>query len=165
MELHTPTGPAMEQQPRTPPMGMQRSSPACALALCSLVAKLQACSLCPHYQDVVWTLHGIVLIMRCAYEGGHNVIGGLLDYLLERHPGSQFIGFKNGPGGILTKSFMDITEEIMVRLSAPSTACLQRIYTQLFSLVSCQQFQHLHERPCNTGSAWTTTNYLTLMTG
>ncbi|CAL8463411.1 g2945 [Coccomyxa elongata] len=55
---------------------------------------------------------GIVLSGGQA-PGGHNVIGGLLDYLLERHPGSQLIGFKNGPGGILTKSFMDITEDIM----------------------------------------------------
>lgn len=47
--------------------------------------------------------------------GGHNVIGGLLDYLLERRLGSQLIGFKNGPGGILTKSCMDITDTIMVR--------------------------------------------------
>ncbi|EIE27565.1 pyrophosphate-fructose 6-phosphate 1-phosphotransferase beta-subunit [Coccomyxa subellipsoidea C-169] len=55
---------------------------------------------------------GIVLSGGQA-AGGHNVIGGLLDYLSERHPGSQLIGFKDGPGGILKKSRMDITEDIM----------------------------------------------------
>lgn len=48
------------------------------------------------------------------FAGGHNVIGGLLDFLQERHPGSQLFGFLNGPGGIIRKSFMEITEDIMV---------------------------------------------------
>ena len=64
--------------------------------------------------------------MGCAHAGGHNIIGGLLDYLLERHPGSQLIGFKDGPGGILTKSFMDITEDIMVRIFSPSNSLLAK---------------------------------------
>lgn len=42
------------------------------------------------------------------------MIGGLLDYLLERHPGSTLLGFKNGPGGIISKSYMEITEDLMV---------------------------------------------------
>lgn len=89
-----------------------------------------------------------MLIIWCACAGGHNVIGGLLDYLLERHPGSQLIGFKNGPGGILKKSFMDITEDIMVRLSA--LAC-QGVICESFCFVSCNQSTVPAWYPCNTG--------------
>lgn len=54
------------------------------------------------------------------------MIGGLLDYLSERHPGSQLIGFKDGPGGILKKSRMDITEDIMASALQTSTSILTR---------------------------------------
>ena len=50
------------------------------------------------------------------------MLAGLLDFLLERHPGSRLIGFKNGPKGILTKSCMDITEANMVRSAMPAHA-------------------------------------------
>ena len=57
--------------------------------------------------------------LRACVAGGHNVLAGLLDFLLERHPGSRLIGFRNGPKGILTKSCMDITEANMVSLLWP----------------------------------------------
>ena len=49
--------------------------------------------------------------------GGHNVIAGVLDYITERHPGSTLLGFKGGPGGILAKDYMEITQASMVSLS------------------------------------------------
>ena len=42
------------------------------------------------------------------------MIGGLLDFLLERHPGSSLLAFKNGPKGILAKDYTEITQEKMV---------------------------------------------------
>ncbi|CAL5223693.1 g6246 [Coccomyxa viridis] len=55
---------------------------------------------------------GIVLSGGQA-PGGHNVIAGVLDYLTERHPGSTLLGFRGGPGGILAKDFMEITQDKM----------------------------------------------------
>ena len=53
-------------------------------------------------------------LWKCCVTGGHNVIGGLLDFLLERHPGSSLLAFKNGPRGILAKDFTEVTEDLMV---------------------------------------------------
>jgi hypothetical protein len=53
-----------------------------------------------------------------AYAGGHNVIGGLLDCLVQRHPGSRLFGFRNGPKGIITQQYKEITVEDMVRSSS-----------------------------------------------
>ncbi|CAK0740350.1 hypothetical protein CVIRNUC_001244 [Coccomyxa viridis] len=55
---------------------------------------------------------GIVLSGGQA-PGGHNVLAGVLDYLSERHPGSTLLGFKGGPGGILAKDYMEITQDNM----------------------------------------------------
>eukprot|EP00884_Botryococcus_braunii_P012505 jgi/Botrbrau1/21255/Bobra.39_2s0048.1 len=46
--------------------------------------------------------------------GGHNVIGGLLDCLVQRHPGSKLFGFLNGPKGILLQQYKQITVEDML---------------------------------------------------
>ena len=48
------------------------------------------------------------------------MIAGVLDYIHERHPGSTLVGFRGGPGGILAKDFMEITQDKMV---SPSGAC------------------------------------------
>ena len=45
------------------------------------------------------------------------MIAGVLDYITERHPGSTLLGFKGGPGGILAKDFMEITQDNMVGTS------------------------------------------------
>ena len=42
------------------------------------------------------------------------MLAGALDYLSERHPGSTLLGFKGGPGGILAKDYMEITQDNMV---------------------------------------------------
>ena len=42
------------------------------------------------------------------------MLAGVLDYLSERHPGSTLLGFKGGPGGILAKDYMEITQDNMV---------------------------------------------------
>ena len=42
------------------------------------------------------------------------MLAGVLDYLTERHPGSTLLGFKGGPGGILAKDYMEITQDNMV---------------------------------------------------
>lgn len=42
------------------------------------------------------------------------MLAGILDYLTERHPGSTLLGFKGGPGGILAKDYMEITQDNMV---------------------------------------------------
>ena len=42
------------------------------------------------------------------------MLAGVLDYLSERHPGSNLLGFKGGPGGILAKDYMEITQDNMV---------------------------------------------------
>ena len=57
---------------------------------------------------------GIVLSGGQA-PGGHNVIGGLLDSLMHRHPGSRLFGFLDGPRGILERNYKEITVETMVR--------------------------------------------------
>jgi hypothetical protein len=57
---------------------------------------------------------GIVLSGGQA-PGGHNVIGGLLDALMHRHPGSRLFGFLDGPRGILERNYKEITVETMVR--------------------------------------------------
>jgi 6-phosphofructokinase len=65
-----------------------------------------------------------ILKVVCSTAGGHNVIGGLLDFLLERHPGSCLLGFKNGPSGILNKAYMEITEEVMVGPETDTGMCI-----------------------------------------
>lgn len=45
------------------------------------------------------------------------MIAGVLDYLTERHPGSTLVGFRGGPGGILAKDTMGITQDRMVGAS------------------------------------------------
>ncbi|EZG43176.1 phosphofructokinase [Gregarina niphandrodes] len=45
--------------------------------------------------------------------GGHNVIAGIFDYVKQCHAGSKLIGFKNGPHGIFTHNYVEITPEYM----------------------------------------------------
>lgn len=42
--------------------------------------------------------------------GGHNVIVGLYDYIKRRHQNSQLFGFLNGPKGIYTGKYIELTE-------------------------------------------------------
>jgi len=42
--------------------------------------------------------------------GGHNVIVGIYDYIKKRHRNSQLFGFLNGPKGIFTGKYMEITD-------------------------------------------------------
>lgn len=53
---------------------------------------------------------GIVLSGGQA-AGGHNVIWGLFEYLKHRHPGSTLLGFLNGPKGVLTANYTELTEK------------------------------------------------------
>ncbi|GJZ51025.1 pyrophosphate--fructose 6-phosphate 1-phosphotransferase subunit beta [Tanacetum coccineum] len=43
--------------------------------------------------------------------GGHNVISGMFDYLLERCKGSTLYGFKGGPAGIMKGKYVVLTPE------------------------------------------------------
>ena len=43
------------------------------------------------------------------------MIAGLLDCLEQRYPGSKLLGFRDGPRGIVTKRYSEITVESMVR--------------------------------------------------
>ena len=43
--------------------------------------------------------------------GGANVITGLFDALQTLNPASQFIGFLDGPGGIIKNQFVELTKE------------------------------------------------------
>uniref|UniRef100_A0A061R021 Pyrophosphate--fructose 6-phosphate 1-phosphotransferase subunit beta n=1 Tax=Tetraselmis sp. GSL018 TaxID=582737 RepID=A0A061R021_9CHLO len=45
--------------------------------------------------------------------GGHNVIAGLLDFLERHHPGSQLLGFRRGPAGILRSDAALVTADAM----------------------------------------------------
>lgn len=45
--------------------------------------------------------------------GGHNVVMGLFDMIKKLHPDSQLFGFLNGPYGIYSNHFMEITAEYM----------------------------------------------------
>lgn len=45
--------------------------------------------------------------------GGHNVLSGLFDALIELNPESKLIGFLNGPGGIVRNKTHDITQELL----------------------------------------------------
>jgi|688.fasta_scaffold86252_1 hypothetical protein len=45
--------------------------------------------------------------------GGHNVIMGLFDMIKSLHPESRLFGFLNGPHGIFTNNYMEITLEYM----------------------------------------------------
>eukprot|EP01054_Gregarina_sp_Poly1_P002829 Gregarina_sp_Poly_1__2828@NODE_178_length_11948_cov_356_078613_g158_i0_p1_GENE_NODE_178_length_11948_cov_356_078613_g158_i0NODE_178_length_11948_cov_356_078613_g158_i0_p1_ORF_typecomplete_len1194_score178_30PFK/PF00365_20/8_4e80PFK/PF00365_20/3_8e56_NODE_178_length_11948_cov_356_078613_g158_i024055986 len=45
--------------------------------------------------------------------GGHNVIAGLYDYVKQCNAQSQLIGFLNGPHGIFTHHYKEITDEFM----------------------------------------------------
>ncbi len=45
--------------------------------------------------------------------GGHNVISGLYDALIELNPESQLFGFLNGPGGIIRNKTIEITKELL----------------------------------------------------
>ncbi len=45
--------------------------------------------------------------------GGHNVISGIFDALKEMNPESKLLGFKNGPAGILSNDFIEITSEFI----------------------------------------------------
>lgn len=45
--------------------------------------------------------------------GGHNVIAGLLDFLIALHPESVLFGFLGGPSGIIEGRTLDITEEVI----------------------------------------------------
>ena len=41
--------------------------------------------------------------------GGHNVIVGIYDYIKKIHKNSQLFGFLNGPHGIFTGNYTEIT--------------------------------------------------------
>lgn len=45
--------------------------------------------------------------------GGHNVLSGLFDALMELNPDSKLIGFLNGPGGIIRNKSIEIREEML----------------------------------------------------
>eukprot|EP00443_Scrippsiella_acuminata_P042352 CAMPEP_0115298380 /NCGR_PEP_ID=MMETSP0270-20121206/68231_1 /TAXON_ID=71861 /ORGANISM="Scrippsiella trochoidea, Strain CCMP3099" /LENGTH=1200 /DNA_ID=CAMNT_0002716061 /DNA_START=49 /DNA_END=3651 /DNA_ORIENTATION=- len=45
--------------------------------------------------------------------GGHNVIAGIFDGVKRWHPESTMIGFLDGPHGIFTGNFVEVTAEIM----------------------------------------------------
>lgn len=45
--------------------------------------------------------------------GGHNVVAGLYDYLKQVNPQSQLIGFLNGPHGVFTHNYKEITDDYM----------------------------------------------------
>jgi len=47
--------------------------------------------------------------------GGHNVISGIFDYVKSCNPNSQLFGFLNGPWGIFSHKYMEISEEYMAR--------------------------------------------------
>ena len=47
--------------------------------------------------------------------GGHNVIAGIFDFVKRFHKDSVMIGFLNGPHGIFTGNYMEITDAIMDR--------------------------------------------------
>lgn len=46
-------------------------------------------------------------------SGGHNVIAGIFDALKEFHPDSVLIGFLNGPAGIVSNSYREITTDYL----------------------------------------------------
>jgi diphosphate-dependent phosphofructokinase len=41
--------------------------------------------------------------------GGHNVLAGLFDFLQRRHPGSTFLGFLDGPRGVMEGRYKELT--------------------------------------------------------
>lgn len=45
--------------------------------------------------------------------GGHNVINGLFDALLELDPKSRLIGFLNGPSGLIKNQFKELSKEFV----------------------------------------------------
>jgi len=45
--------------------------------------------------------------------GGHNVICGLFDGLKRQDPGSSLLGFRNGPGGLLSDTATEIDETMV----------------------------------------------------
>lgn len=45
--------------------------------------------------------------------GGHNVIAGLYDALQQFHTDSQLVGFKNGPGGIVSNDFIELSSTLI----------------------------------------------------
>jgi len=45
--------------------------------------------------------------------GGHNVIAGIFDGIKQWHKDSEMVGFLDGPHGIFTGNFVEITPEIM----------------------------------------------------
>lgn len=42
--------------------------------------------------------------------GGHNVIVGIYEYIKRRHPNSQLFGFLNGPHGIYSGKYIELTD-------------------------------------------------------
>jgi len=46
-------------------------------------------------------------------SGGHNVISGLYDHLLERNMDSKVFGFIDGPSGICTGTYIEVTAELV----------------------------------------------------
>lgn len=45
--------------------------------------------------------------------GGHNVITGLIDALILLHPESRLFGFLEGPSGIITGTYKELTRELI----------------------------------------------------
>lgn len=45
--------------------------------------------------------------------GGHNVVMGLFDMIKKLHPESKLYGFLNGPHGIYSNNYMEITADYM----------------------------------------------------
>jgi len=46
-------------------------------------------------------------------SGGHNVISGLFDHLHERNMDSKVFGFIDGPSGICTGTYIEVTAELV----------------------------------------------------
>jgi hypothetical protein len=58
------------------------------------------------------------LIIGCVLSGGqaaggHNVVMGIFDMIKRLHPESRLFGFLNGPHGIFTNNYMEITPDYM----------------------------------------------------
>jgi len=45
--------------------------------------------------------------------GGHNAIAGLYDGLKKIHPDSKLLGFLNGPIGVITGDYVELTDELI----------------------------------------------------
>nr|XP_027201316.1 uncharacterized protein LOC113795320 [Dermatophagoides pteronyssinus] len=86
-------------------------------AMMDRLADLKEADMCRHEAAISLGSLGCVAVVFSGGQaaGGHNVVSGLFDFLKALHPSSQLFGFLDGPKGIFTNRYIELTAERLAK--------------------------------------------------